>query len=71
MNTFGATALMMACYHGHAEVARLLLEAGVDKDMANSRGTTALTLAARRGHMRITRLLSEPKKQKCQAKIKV
>ena len=38
----GATALYIACERGHSDVARLLLEAGSDKDAARQDGATAL-----------------------------
>ena len=38
----GATALMLASANGHLEVARLLCEAGADKDKAMQDGATAL-----------------------------
>ncbi len=41
-----STALMMAAVFGHAEVAHLLIEAGVDLNAQNSDGDTALHSAA-------------------------
>ena len=38
--------LSIAAENGHLEVARLLLEAGADKDAAGSNGATALHMAA-------------------------
>jgi ankyrin repeat protein len=51
------TALMVTAYYGHAEVARLLIDAGAQVDAANSAGTTALMLAAESGHADCARLL--------------
>ena len=53
------TALMRAFGHGHAEIARLLLEAGADKDLADNSGETALMLSSVLGHAEIARLLLE------------
>ena len=35
-NRHGRTPLMAACFHGHVEVARFLLEAGAGKDVADN-----------------------------------
>ena len=40
------TALIRASFHGHVDVARVLLEAGADKDGENNEGETALMKAA-------------------------
>ena len=55
----GATALMVASANGHLEVARLLCEAGADKDKAMQDGATALILASANGHLEVARLLCE------------
>eukprot|EP00439_Symbiodinium_sp_Y106_P073987 s114_g14.t1 len=52
----GMTALMIASASVHVEVARLLLEAGADKD-CRDHSMTALMLASRRGHLEVARLL--------------
>ena len=44
---------------GHLEVVRFLLEAGADKDAADSRGYTAFCFAASTGHLEVVRLLLE------------
>ena len=54
-----ASALNRACYCGHEEVVRVLLEAGADKDDANSMGWTALINACRNGHTPIAKMLLE------------
>ena len=58
-NSRGFTALDMAVEGGFVEVARLLLEAGFDKDLANEEGTTALMMVSRMGHVELVRLLLE------------
>ena len=50
---------MWAAFQGHAEVVRLLLGAGADKDVADSSGFTALISAYRAGHADIVSLLLE------------
>ena len=54
----GATALMVACENEHLEVARLLCEAGADKDKAMRDGDTAL-MASQNGHLEVAQLLCE------------
>ncbi|CAK8994192.1 unnamed protein product [Durusdinium trenchii] len=51
--------LVLAASCGHLEVVRLLLEAGVDKDAADTDGWTALHIAAENGHSEVVRLLLE------------
>ena len=55
----GATALILASVGGYLEVARLLCEAGADKDKADADGDTALILASANGHLEVARLLCE------------
>ncbi|OLQ12858.1 Kinase D-interacting substrate of 220 kDa [Symbiodinium microadriaticum] len=55
--TRGQPALTIASMQGHVEVARLLLEAGADKNFHN--GTTALMLASLQGHVEAAQLLVE------------
>ena len=50
---------MLAAERGYAEVVRLLVEAGADKDVASNRGNTALMLAALEGHAEVVRVLVE------------
>ena len=51
------TALMFASKEGHADVVRLLLDAGADLLAANGAGETALDMALERGHADAARLL--------------
>ena len=53
----GATALIVAC--SNIEVARLLCEAGADKDKTIHDGSTALIVACDVGHVEVARLLCE------------
>ena len=51
-------ALHAACFEGHVEVVKLLLNAeGTDVDAEDAYGSTALTLASLRGHIDVIRLL--------------
>lgn len=56
-NEQGDSLLLLASYHGHVEVVRLLLQAGADTELANDRGQTALGAAAFRGDEALVRLL--------------
>ncbi|MBO8450903.1 MAG: ankyrin repeat domain-containing protein [Spirochaetes bacterium] len=60
----GGTALMIAAYDGHADVVRLLLDAGADVNAEDQNGSTALMLAAEEGHEDIVRILTEAGAQK-------
>ena len=51
------SALMCAAYGGHEAVARLLLEASADNNMADNDGWTALLSASYGGHLGVARLL--------------
>jgi len=51
------TPLIYAARYGHVEVARVLLEGGVDLEKTNANQYTALHAAARRGDLEICRLL--------------
>ena len=50
---------MIAFGEGHAEIARLKVEAGADIDLANNNGRTALMIASGEGHAEIAGLLVE------------
>jgi ankyrin repeat protein len=51
------TALMVTAYHGHIEVARLLIDAGAQLNIAKGKGITALIIAASCGYSDHARLL--------------
>lgn len=57
MNQKGDSLLILAAYHGHVEVAGLLLDAGADAEIVNDRGQTALAAAAFQGDARVIALL--------------
>ena len=52
-NEKGDSLLMLACYHGGTEAARLLLQRGADPDLANDRGQTPLAGAAFKGDLAV------------------
>jgi TonB family protein len=54
----GQTALMLAAFFGHVEIARLLLAAGADVRLQDNLGLTAREWADRRGSSEVARLLS-------------
>ena len=58
-NEKGDSLLMLACYHGHLDVARALLEHGGDPELMNDRGQTPLAAAAFKGDAATVRLLLE------------
>ncbi len=53
----GNTVLMLAAYHGHAEVCRVLLERGAAVDARNDRGQTPLAGAVFRGYPDVVAVL--------------
>ena len=55
----GATALMLAARCGHAECARLLLEADADRTLRDNKGKTALEVAEEKGHAEVAALLRQ------------
>ena len=55
----GQTPLSSASDAGHVEIVRLLLEAGAEKDVADSDRRTALNNASHAGHDEIVGLLLE------------
>ncbi|AEF38551.1 ankyrin repeat domain-containing protein [Hoyosella subflava] len=56
-NGKGDTLLMLAAYHGHAEVVTLLVERGADVDQQNDRGQTPLAGAVFKGEDEIVATL--------------
>ena len=54
-----SSALISASANGHLEVARLLCEAGADKDKAEQGGASAFMAASEDGHLEVARLLCE------------
>jgi ankyrin repeat protein len=50
---YGRTALMIAAVEGHADVARLLVEAGADVNVLDLEGSSALSLARSYGNLDI------------------
>ncbi|WP_027483336.1 ankyrin repeat domain-containing protein [Deinococcus pimensis] len=56
-NARGDTLLMLACYHGHHDTARLLLERGADPEVRNDAGQSPLQAAAYQGDLTMVRLL--------------
>ena len=57
LESTGRTPLYMACLQGHVHVARLLLDAGAQRDQSDRSCKTPLWVASRGGHMEIVRLL--------------
>lgn len=55
----GATALILACQHGHVEVVRLLADAGADRELPKFDGRTPLSVAAQGGHLEVVRCLCD------------
>ena len=50
--------LMLSCYEGHFDTARLLIENGADPNYIREKdGVTALFMASQRGHLEIVKLL--------------
>ncbi|SCO88756.1 uncharacterized protein FRV6_12883 [Fusarium oxysporum] len=58
---FRSSALHVACYRGHVEIARQLLDCGADINLLDSDGRTALFWAKRLGRKEIVDLLEDPK----------
>ena len=56
---YRCTALQFACMEGHADIARMLLDAGADANVRNSSESTALIVAAAQGCRDVVRLLLE------------
>lgn len=58
-NEKGDSLIMLAAYHGHADTARILLEASADPNVANDQGQTPLAGVAYKGYVEIATLLLE------------
>ncbi|SCO12213.1 uncharacterized protein FFB20_13963 [Fusarium fujikuroi] len=58
---FKSSALHAACYRGHVEIARQLLECGADVNLRDSDGRTALFWAEKLGRSDIVDLFQDPK----------
>ncbi|CAL1272132.1 unnamed protein product [Larinioides sclopetarius] len=56
-NEFKESALTLACYKGHLEMVRFLLEAGADREHKTDEMHTALMEASMDGHVEVARLL--------------
>uniref|UniRef100_T1IU24 Uncharacterized protein n=1 Tax=Strigamia maritima TaxID=126957 RepID=T1IU24_STRMM len=56
-NEFKESALTLACYKGHLEMVRFLLEAGADQEHKTDEMHTALMEASMDGHVDVARLL--------------
>jgi len=56
----GFTPLMTAAAEGLADVVRLLLGAGADRDIKDVDGDTALSFARQNGHAEVVALLENP-----------
>ncbi|XP_071573914.1 ankyrin repeat and KH domain-containing protein 1 isoform X4 [Temnothorax nylanderi] len=56
-NEFKESALTLACYKGHLEMVRYLLEAGADQEHKTDEMHTALMEASMDGHVEVARLL--------------
>ena len=53
----GVSALMIASYHGHTEIATFLLEKGAYVNKQENDGWSALTLASTNGHNEVVKML--------------
>ena len=60
----GNSALKVAAARGHESAARLLLEAGANKDLAKNDGATALLIASQQSHLKVVRLLLDSRADK-------
>ena len=61
-NKQGVAPILLACASGNIKLARLLLEAGADKDKANNynnRGHTSLLYVCKQGNVEIVQLMLE------------
>ena len=56
-NDKGDSLLMLASYHGGAELARVLMQHGGDPELVNDRGQTPLAAAAFKGDLAVVKVL--------------
>lgn len=56
-NEFKESALTLACYKGHLEMVKFLLDAGADQEHKTDEMHTALMEASMDGHVEVARLL--------------
>ena len=54
---YGATALMWACFNGHKDVVKLLLDSNIELNARSDYGDTALMWACQNGHKDVVQLL--------------
>jgi hypothetical protein len=59
LNEKGDSLLMLAAYHGHPELVKLLLQAGADPELRNDRGQTPLAGAVFKGDVATVQVLLE------------
>ncbi|KAG4428275.1 hypothetical protein IFR05_016240 [Cadophora sp. M221] len=59
MNEKGDSLVMLAAYHGHAQLVRLLLQHGADPNRVNDRGQTPLAGAVFKGEGEVIEALLE------------
>jgi len=57
LTVFFMTPLLNAITRGHADIVRIMVDSGVDVDLADLYGTTPLLAASRSGHADIVRIL--------------
>ncbi|KAH3995573.1 hypothetical protein HBI56_146120 [Parastagonospora nodorum] len=58
-NSYGATLLNEACFHGHPKVVKLLLERGVDAGSPGKEGWIPIHAAASKGYSQVVQILIE------------
>lgn len=57
MTNTNSTPLRAACFDGHFEVIKFLVQHGADVELANKLGHTVLMISSFRGYVRITKFL--------------
>jgi ankyrin repeat protein len=56
-NKYGSTALHLASWNGHVDLARMLIEHGADVSVQNKDRQTAQRMALERGHVDLAQML--------------